>query len=371
MVQTHMQLESSENTFSLPVFTTTPYGVSAHLPIFQVEIDSQVGLMAILSATRADCGHTGLVGLVLRPCTAGLPDPLRPLYSTGDFLEARPLSKFHVPVRYRRLVDISISDWNHTHVRLKFKSWKDVYIVPGPKHPQAPPSPHSILSLLAYHKFTPFRLPQRYLRYLEDEGFNFRWIISTTSKYAVLNWLEDKYGNQVPVTLTWNLKDVIPASPLYLSFGRCFRDSPRILTTNRGLGRPWLSFGPTARTSHDCTTDHVDGGWPHLTKKWVFDHRYLLEKYNLPFRHASQRYYTISLSPCLVNPDTAYVIHLTTTKNPPTNLRELELYKIIPSMSHLVVDFCLPEANSLAALASEFTASRRSGEIKAEEPMRL
>ncbi|KAI0755373.1 hypothetical protein C8Q80DRAFT_1341959 [Daedaleopsis nitida] len=65
----------------------------------------------------------------------------------------------------------------------------------------------------------------------------------------------------------------------------------------------------------------------HLTKRWVFKHNDEYERWP-----PSEYYYTLSLSPCLVNPDTTYTIHLTATQDTPATLDEFELYNTVPSM---------------------------------------
>lgn len=322
MIQTRMEsgTRSSENTASLPVFTTTPYGVCAHLPI--IKFDDKGHLVAILFTTCTAQGtleYPRLIGLALRPCSKDGADPLRPLYHTGF----RDIPENIHPPSYRRLVDISRSARNINR-QWEFKGWKAVYIVPAQEHP--PHSPHSTgpSPLPGYHRSIPFRIPQRYLRALEDQGLAFRWSVSTTLEHSVLDWSEDNQVATLILLCATGFKDISP--PLYISFGSCFKHARN--PTAHGLGHAWLSIKETRNTTHDCTTDHVDGlGLPHLTKKWVYDHGDLLR--NTSYCH----YYTMSLSLCPVHPDTTYVIHLTATEQPPRSLRELELYNTVPSMS--------------------------------------
>lgn len=329
-----MQSGSSENsTSTLPVFTTTPYGVRAHLPI--IEIDSQGCLIAILSATReverlddrsACSPNLSVVGLTLRPCTVGADPQLPPLYYTSVH-----------GTRYGRLVDISTSNWDSNH-EWKFKGWKDVYIVPAPRHP--PPSLHSIPSLLACRTSTPFRIPQRYLRALESQMIFSQWSVSTTLEHSVLERQDD--NQSVTLTLSYSdsddafhVPDPLEFRSIYLSYGRCFKHPLNSNLTTNGLGRPWLSISEQADCTHNCETDHVGGPgglWLHFqTKKWVFDHSYGT---NRSPAGGIFLYYTMSLSPCLIHPATSYVIHLTATHNPPSSRRELQLYNFtVPSMS--------------------------------------
>ena len=248
----------------LPTFSVTPYGLRAHVMLF--EYPSY--LVAVLCCSNKD-GKP--LGLLLRPCPIA-PDPHRPLYHPG-------VDRF-------RTVTLS-DDFIENGISGVFAEWKVVYIVMEAQQ-DAGAGPRLLINR---NLSTPFRFCKEELERLLRQHL---WSLETLTKVD-FNW-----NGSPSVSLAFKHK-INDEAVMVLSLGRCQlsrTDYPHWATLRFYEGQP-----ASSSSEHVCSEDHIDG-WPD--RKKVF--KLSVQFYGLMnFFHDIQ----LSFATCPMNPSNTLIVSIT------------------------------------------------------------
>ena len=230
---------SNSELQGLPSFSISPYGVLAHVPIFEYHNY----LIAVLFCHKFQpaLGRRQAIGLLLTPCPGKSLDPARPLYYVGT---ASSTSRTTV---------LETDDIWHGRPA----AWKDVYIVhrPSPDTRSTPTIPMNC----SLH--SSFRFPERHLQQLRKDPHSPVRLASVTNPLPSSN-------ERRSLALTFEFLDV-PGYPYLFTvhLGTC--------TSHSKSGIHWASVESRLRSGSFASSDvpsvicssadHICD-WPHLTR---------------------------------------------------------------------------------------------------------
>ncbi|TBU54288.1 hypothetical protein BD310DRAFT_82695 [Dichomitus squalens] len=228
-----------------PTFTITPYGLQAHIPVFQLEVSSWPIIVAVLLGIRLKGSKARSLGLVLKPDEANS-DPTRPRYVPWE-----PLARSQAP----RFGHLTLLDFHHRMIGAHAGTqgpveWKTIYIA---HHSQSSRYAHTTgMHELNRSLHSPFRIPLSHIRELQKHQYRYDLIPRPLS----FPWT----GEQ-PMELTFLCREHEHMSvEVYL--GVCSSEAP---------GAHWaiaVSAPSNLRAKdipHICSQHHVDD-WPNQTR---------------------------------------------------------------------------------------------------------
>ncbi|EJF56751.1 HET-domain-containing protein [Dichomitus squalens LYAD-421 SS1] len=246
----------------LPTFSVTPYGLRAHVMLFEYPSYS----VAVLCCANKD-GKP--LGLLLQSCPVA-PDPHRPLYHPG-------VDRF-------RTVALS-DDFIERGVNGVFAEWKVVYIIQQARQ-DAGAGPRLLLNR---NLSTPFRFCKEELERLLRQHL---WSLETLTR------VDFDWNGSPPVSLAFKHK-INDKAVIILSLGRC-QSTSRMDYPHWATLRFYQGQSPPNVPEHTCSEDHICQ-WPD--RKKVF--KLSVEFYGIMnFFHDI----TLSFATCPMNPSTTLVV---------------------------------------------------------------